>query len=162
MVDIKADAQGETPSLDTSLNERDMAHFGYNGVLIPESEVSFSHARSGGPGGQNVNKVNTKAILTFKVPESSTLSPAQIERVLRESNRAKNDEIVIHCSETRSQLQNKERALAILNEHLAEVLKPRIARKPTKPTLASKKRRLEKKRERSEIKRGRSQRHSEE
>ncbi|TLX70511.1 aminoacyl-tRNA hydrolase [Labilibacter sediminis] len=112
-----------------------------------ESEISFSASRSSGPGGQNVNKVNTRVILRFDVTQSSILSAHQKTLVYNKlSNRINKDgELIVACEETRSQLRNRELALNMLHLLVANALKPRVKRKPTKPTRSAKLKRLQNK-----------------
>lgn len=143
------------PSLDTSLKE-DVFH------PVCDSDVKWKFVRSGGPGGQNVNKVATAAELRFNVRESAALTPRQKEHILRESKKITGEgEIVISCSVRRAQAANRKLALEILNEHLAEVLKPKVERKPTEPPAESIEERLRKKRQRSKLKQDRQQRDEE-
>ncbi len=113
----------------------------------------FSFARSGGPGGQNVNKTSTKTVLKIPV-ESLPVSPEEKEVInLRLSKRINSDgELVIHSSEERSQRRNRElaeeRAVSLI---MAALVKQR-KRRPTRPTKASSERRIKSKKIRSEIK----------
>lgn len=115
--------------------------------IIPENELKFDFARSSGPGGQNVNKVSSKAQLRWQVGASAVFSPEQKEliRAGLRNRLNKNDEIIISVEDERSQLQNKEKAIERFNELLNKILTPVKKRKPTRPTLASKLRRLEEK-----------------
>lgn len=115
-----------------------------NKKVIPQSEILWEFSRSGGPGGQNVNKVNTRVTLRFSVQDSNTLSSIEKEKILTRSHRLNRaGEIVISSEETRSQSRNREAAYALLLEHLGELLKERKVRKKTKPTRASKEKRLQ-------------------
>ena len=131
-------------------------------ISIPRSDLTFRFARSGGPGGQHVNTADTKVILRFNVAESDTLkrnmSTGKFGRLLtRLENRLDKDGVLqITCQETRSQLTNKEIAI----ERLATILKGALVepkkRRKTKPSKAAKERRLQNKKKRGEIKKGRS------
>lgn len=102
-------------------------------VKLTEKDVQFTFTTGGGPGGQNVNKVATKATLFFDVDDSS-LTDAQKARIKEKSNRLnKAGQIVISSSTERSQKQNKENALRVLNEHIKEVLKKKKKRNKEKP-----------------------------
>ena len=115
---------------------------------------SYDFVRSGGPGGQNVNKVNTKVILRIALDELS-LKGDEYTRVSRRlANRLNGaGELVIHSSETRSQALNRERAEERAVTLIAEAARPQKKRRPTKPGRAAKERRLERKKARGEKKR---------
>jgi len=106
------------------------------------AEASFS--RSGGPGGQNVNKVNTKVTLRMRLNELLGLSEIEIERVkLLLTNRISNDnEIVITSDEERSQKVNLDRAYFRMEALISAAAKLPKKRKPTKPSKAAKEKRL--------------------
>ena len=120
------------------------------------SEVEFSAVRSQGPGGQNVNKVSSAIHLRFDIGRSS-LAPVVKEKLLRWQDHSitKDGVIVIKAQSSRSQDQNKAEALARLAELIAQASLVLPVRRPTKPTFASKRRRLEGKLLRSGIKSGR-------
>ena len=123
---------------------------------IDLQEVEFSAVRSQGPGGQNVNKVSSAIHLRFDIGRSS-LAPAVKEKLLRWQDHriTKDGVIVIKAQSSRSQDQNKAEALARLGELIAQASLVLPVRRPTKPTFASKRRRLEGKLLRSGIKSGR-------
>lgn len=119
-----------------------------------EKEFEFSASRSSGPGGQNVNKVNTKVELRFKIKESSLLSEEEKQKLQNKLiNRINSEgELLITSQSERSQLKNKEEAIRRFYELIFNALKPRKKRKATKPTLASIENRLKLKKQLSEKK----------
>ncbi|HBU06554.1 MAG TPA: aminoacyl-tRNA hydrolase [Candidatus Magasanikbacteria bacterium] len=124
---------------------------------IPESEIKMTFARSSGAGGQNVNKTSTKVILHWRVGDSTVFSDIEKDRIRNKLVGRLNDkdEIVIMAEEERSQIQNRIEALTRLQILVAEALVIPKKRRPTKPTYSSKLKRLETKKQRSEIKAGR-------
>lgn len=126
-------------------------------LRIPHSELSFSATRSGGPGGQHVNKVSTSVTLAFDVAGSPSLSDWQRARVMAElATRISREGVLqVTAQDTRSQSANKELAVARFAELMAAALKPRKPRRKTRPTLASRQRRLDAKRSRSTLKKSR-------
>lgn len=119
-----------------------------------KEEVEFSTARSGGPGGQNVNKVNSKVVLRWNVALSNLLTE-EVKLMLKSQLKLKLTsvgELIIAVQESRSQRENKEQAIAKLNNLLKRSLTPKKKRKPTKPTLASKVKRHKEKKLKSEKK----------
>ncbi|MEM9352003.1 MAG: alternative ribosome rescue aminoacyl-tRNA hydrolase ArfB [Planctomycetota bacterium] len=127
------------------------------GWIVDAAELSFSFARSSGPGGQNVNKVNTKATLRWKVGESGSVSPAVRDRFLqRYPHRLnKTGEVVITSDRFREQARNLTDCYDRLRELILSVKSPPRPRKATKPTRASVRRRLEDKRHNSQRKQSR-------
>ncbi|HEX4233512.1 MAG TPA: alternative ribosome rescue aminoacyl-tRNA hydrolase ArfB [Caldimonas sp.] len=125
--------------------------------LVDESEVEISAVRAQGAGGQNVNKVSSAIHLRFDVAASS-LPDAVKARLLARADRRMSDEgvVVIKAQRHRSQELNRRDALARLNELVARAAHMPIVRKPTRPTRASRERRLESKTARSQIKAGRA------
>ncbi|MCB2129758.1 MAG: aminoacyl-tRNA hydrolase [Rhodobacteraceae bacterium] len=123
-------------------------------VAIADWEITESFSRSSGPGGQNVNKVSTAVELRFEAERSPHLSEAVKRRLKRLAGRRWTGDgaIVIRAEETRSQLRNRELARARLVDLIAAALVVPKRRIATKPTLGSKKRRLEAKSQRGEIK----------
>lgn len=118
------------------------------------SEFTFATSRSSGPGGQNVNKVNSKVELRFAVDQSTLLSDREKQIILSKlKNRINNDgELIITVQTDRSQLKNKEEAIEKFHELLNKALTPRKPRRATRPTKASIEKRLEIKKQNSEKK----------
>ncbi|MBN8653641.1 MAG: aminoacyl-tRNA hydrolase [Cytophagales bacterium] len=119
-------------------------------------EFVFAASRSSGPGGQNVNKVNSRITLSWKVSES-TLAPEVKEVILKKlhSRITADGELQITVQESRSQLQNKEATIQKLHELLSKAFAPRKVRKPTKPGKVAKQARLQTKKQNSEKKKWR-------
>src|SRR5213075_218035 len=114
-------------------------------IVIPDSELTITYARSGGPGGQNVNKVSSKAVLLWSL-FSTTALPVDVKNRMLVGAKTTNDgEIVISCDETRDQAQN----VGIAEERLANLIRahlpPPKPRKKTRPSKGSKERRLKEK-----------------
>jgi ribosome-associated protein len=114
-------------------------------IQIPPTEFDFSFARSSGPGGQNVNKVNSKATLRWRPAESAAL-PADVKQRLleRHANRLTTEgELIIHSQRYRDQGRNVADCLEKLRSMILAVAAPPKRRRPTKPTFASQQRRRE-------------------
>jgi len=126
-------------------------------IRIPLSEVEFTYAKSGGPGGQNVNKLNTKAVLRWALM-SSTALPQEVHLRFIEKYKKQitvEGDLVLNSTRHRSALENTEDCLEKLRAMILAVSKAPRPRKPTKPTKASNRRRLDAKKKQSQKKSGR-------
>ncbi len=130
------------------------------GVFISEDDLIFKASRSSGPGGQNVNKVNTRITLMFDVAHCEGFSDVQKQRILKRlATRAdKNGVIRVASQKFRTQQANRRAAVERLQILLRDALKARPIRKKTKVPYSAKRRRLEEKRQRSFLKQQRTKR----
>jgi ribosome-associated protein len=121
------------------------------GLAIPLAEIELRTSRSSGPGGQHANVTASRVEAVFDVAASSALSDAQKARVTARLG----PRVTATAQDTRSQLRNRQLALERLADRLAHALEVRRPRTATRPTKASKRRRVEDKKRRGEIKRDR-------
>jgi ribosome-associated protein len=126
-------------------------------IAINESEIQEEFIRASGPGGQNVNKVATAVQLRFDVLHSPTLPDEVRERLIRLSGRRMTDDgvLILVARRFRTQERNRQDAMNRLIALIRKATEKPKPRRRTRPTLASKERRLDIKRRRSETKRGR-------
>jgi ribosome-associated protein len=127
------------------------------GLSIPDEELTFTASRSGGPGGQNVNKVSSKVTLRFDVRASPSLSPEQKRRILSKLRTRVNSEGLLRVvsQRSRSQAINRDAAEVRFAELLRNALASPKLRRKTEVPAARLRSRLEAKRHHSEIKQGR-------
>jgi ribosome-associated protein len=120
------------------------------GIVIPESAIETKAARSGGPGGQNVNKVASKIQMWIDLNQITGLRPEQLFRVKEflKSRLDADGRMTIASQDTRSQWRNREDVAAKVAELIRAALVPPKFRRKTKPTYASKLRKIEEKRHR--------------
>jgi ribosome-associated protein len=128
------------------------------GVEIPETELEFTASRSGGPGGQNVNKVSSRVTLRFDLDRTAALTPEQKQRVREKlsSRISKQGVLQISSQRTRSQELNREDVVARFVELLGAALAEEKARVKTKATRSSHEERLKEKRIRTVVKQARA------
>ena len=125
-----------------------------NHIRIPPDEYSITFARSGGPGGQNVNKVNSKAVLRWGISGSRSLPVDVLARFMDKygSRLTSDGELILTSQRYRDQGRNIEDCVDKLRHMILSVLTPPVRRRPTKPTRSSVKKREQAKREHSKKK----------
>src|SRR6185436_7786228 len=128
-------------------------------ILIPEQELEERFIRSSGPGGQNVNKVASAVQLRFDVRHSPSLTELARSTLLLGGGLTRDGVLVITAQRFREQERNRADARARLVEILRQAATPMTPRRPTKVPKASKRKRLDNKKRRAEIKRGRANLH---
>lgn len=121
---------------------------------IPDHELIYQFARSSGPGGQHVNKTESKVLLQWDVDASMAFSDTEKQQIKQHLKHriSKDGVLMIHADTQRSQQQNRREAQERLESMIATALQPVKKRKPTKPTRASQQRRLEKKKQQAQKK----------
>jgi len=133
-----------------------MSLFVTHRISIPDSELEESFIRSSGPGGQNVNKVSSAVQLRFNVLTSASLTDVAREALLRSGKLTQARELIITAQRFREQERNRTDARERLVAIIREAATPKRVRRPTKVPKSSKRKRLDGKKHRAEIKRGRS------
>ena len=134
-----------------------MSLFVTHRISIPDSELEESFIRSSGPGGQNVNKVSSAVQLRFNVLTSASLTDVAREVLLRSGKLTQARELIITAQRFREQERNRADARERLVEIIRKAATPKRVRRPTKVPKSSKRKRLDGKKHRAGIKRGRSQ-----
>ena len=127
-------------------------------IFISEENITFKFSRSGGPGGQNVNKVNTRVTVLFDAANCESLSGVEKKRILKclATRADKNGVIRVAAQRYRTQKANRKAAIERLQELLRKALETRPVRKKTKVPEQTKQRRLEEKKQRSLLKKQRA------
>ena len=127
-------------------------------LSIPINEIQWRFSRSSGPGGQNINKTESKVEIIFNIKKSKALNFSQKNLLLEKlKNKIVNGYISIKVQEKRSQLKNRELAIQRLISLLKEIImKEEKIRKISRPTKSSQKRRVESKKKRGELKKNRN------
>ena len=133
-----------------------MSLFVTHHISIPDSELEESFIRSSGPGGQNVNKVSSAVQLRFNVLTSASLTDVAREALLRSGKLTQARALIITAQRFREQERNRADARERLVAIIREAATPKRVRRPTKVPRSSKRKRLDGKKHRAEIKRGRS------
>jgi ribosome-associated protein len=132
------------------------------GLTLPDSAIHFTFSRSGGPGGQNVNKLNTRATLTIHLDDLAQYLPLwalnRLKTLAGDRFAHDPDRLVITSADSRSQLANRRACLLKLRDLIIHARNRPRPRKPTRPTRGSVERRLETKKQHSQLKKTRQQR----
>ncbi len=125
-----------------------------NGITIPARELTWTTSRAGGPGGQHVNKSDTRVTIHWNVVNSKALTETQKQRVLEKLEPQLTDEgdLVVHNGSTRSQLQNRKLACQQLAQKVRKALHVPKKRMKTRISKGVKEKRLQEKKQRSELK----------
>lgn len=126
-------------------------------LTLPEQELEITASRSSGPGGQHVNKTDTRIQVRWNVPESAVLTDNQRRLLTRNLSTRLTEagDLLVVCDTHRSQRRNRDEARQRLAALVREALIPPKPRKKTRPSRASRERRLQDKKQRSVVKKGR-------
>ena len=126
-------------------------------MQIPESEILFQTSRSSGPGGQNVNKLNTKVAVVVNIQTCNFLTDAQKEIIFKKlsSRLTKDNRLIVESQRFRTQRANRDFAIEKLHDIIEAALRTPKKRKPTRPTYSAVQKRLQQKKQRSDIKKNR-------
>ena len=126
-------------------------------IQIPENELEFKISRSSGPGGQNVNKLNTKVAVNFDIENSGALSREQKEIILRKLGYrlTKDNKLIVVSQQFRTQRANRDYAVEKLEGLIENALRKVKTRRPTRPTRTAVEKRLKSKKMKSLLKRQR-------
>lgn len=129
-----------------------------NGITIPAHELEIATSRAGGPGGQHVNRTDTRVTVRWNVANTSVLTPEQQSRVLQnlQSRLTTEGDLLVSNSASRSQQQNKESAFAQLAQEISKALYVPKVRMKTRVSREAKEKRLREKSRRGDIKKMRS------
>lgn len=123
---------------------------------IPYNELYFEFARSGGPGGQHVNKTNSAAVLRWNVDATLAFSEDQKIKLQEKLKLTNTGELIVRSEESRDQEKNKKKCLEKLDSILEKALFVHKKRKATKPSRSQKEKRIKTKKIRSDVKKSRS------
>ncbi|MGD0784316.1 MAG: alternative ribosome rescue aminoacyl-tRNA hydrolase ArfB [Sedimentisphaerales bacterium] len=126
-------------------------------IKISENELEFKISRSSGPGGQNVNKLNTKVAVNFDIENSGALNTEQKEIILKKLayRLTKDKKLIVVSQQFRTQKANRDYAVEKLEELIGNALKKQKTRRPTRPTRSAVEKRLKSKKMKSLLKRQR-------
>ena len=130
------------------------------GISIPLSELQFRFSRSGGHGGQNVNKVETRVVLLFDLAHSKTLTVDQRQSIMKQLHSRVGDDGMLQlvAQRSRNQWRNRQDAIERFIEIMRKALTPKKPRRATRASASSIEKRIQDKKRRSDIKKARRQR----
>ncbi|HBG27868.1 MAG: hypothetical protein A2Y10_09315 [Planctomycetes bacterium GWF2_41_51] len=133
-----------------------------NKIQISENELTFKASRSSGPGGQNVNKLNTKVAVSVNIETCTFLTDEQKAFILKKlsSRLTKDNRLIVESQRFRTQNANRDFAVEKMTDLIESALRKPKKRKPTKPSYSSVEKRLKQKKRRSDTKRSREKKFS--